>query len=382
MKILEITNVDFSLRQFLFPLMRALRDAGHDVVGVCADGPLLDGVRAHGLRVETVPMSRTLSPLAQWRAWRGLVRLIRAEKPDMVHAHMPISGLLARFAAWWCGVPCIAYTCHGFLFNQPGSGARRAVALALEWLAGRVTDIYLTVSDREARDARRLHIHPHATAIGNGRDPAIFHPMPEQRAAMRARMGVETGQVVILAVSRLVRGKGYPELLAAMRGLPDNAVLWVVGTRLPSDRGVDLGACFATARAAPGARMVMFGYREDVASIMAAADIFVLPSHFEGLPMSVIEAMLCGLPVVASDISGPCEQVVVGETGLLVPPGDVARLSAALDLMVHDGALRQRMGEAGRIRALQRYVQADIMVRTTALLTAGCPADQGISRQS
>lgn len=381
MKVLEITNVDFSLRQFLFPLMQALRDDGHDVVGVCADGPLLDDVRADGLRVETVPMSRTLSPLAQWRAWRELVRLIQAEKPDMVHAHMPISGLLARFAAWRCGVPCIAYTCHGFLFNQPGSRMRRAVALVLEWLAGKVTGIYLTVSEQEARDARRLHIHPHATAIGNGRDPAIFHPMPGQRVALRARMGVGAGQVVILAVSRLVRGKGYPELLAAMRALPDNAVLWVVGERLPSDRGVDLGACFAAAQAALGGRMVMFGYRADVAPIMAAADIFVLPSHFEGLPMSVIEAMLCGLPVVASDISGPYEQVVAGETGLLVPPGDAARLAAALDLLVHDGALRQRMGQAGRVRALACYTQAEIMARTVALLTAGRQAAHGTRGQ-
>ncbi|GBQ56763.1 glycosyltransferase family 4 protein [Komagataeibacter swingsii] len=381
MKILEITNVDFSLRQFLFPLMQALRDQGHDVVGVCADGPLLADVRACGLRVEAVPMSRTLSPLAQWRAWRGLVGLIRAERPDMVHAHMPISGLLARFAAWWCGVPCIAYTCHGFLFNQPGSRVRRAMALVLEWLAGKVTDIYLTVSEQEARDARRLHIHPCATAIGNGRDPAVFHPMPGQRAALRAQMGVGAGQVVILAVSRLVRGKGYPELLAAMLALPDNAVLWIVGERLPSDRGVDLGACFAAARAALGARMVMFGYRADVAPIMAAADIFVLPSHFEGLPMSVIEAMLCGLPVVASDISGPCEQVVAGETGLLVPPGDVARLAAALDLLVHDGALRQRMGDAGRIRALACYTQAETMARTVALLAAGRRAAHGTRSQ-
>lgn len=237
MKILEVTNVDFSLRQFLFPLMVALRAQGHDVVGACAEGPLLDPVRTQGLRVVAVPMSRTLSPVAQWRAWRALVRLIRAERPDMVHAHMPISGLLARFAAWWCGVPCIAYTGHGFLFNQPGSWLRRGIALMLEWLAGRVTDIYMTVSEAEARDARRLGIHRGATAIGNGRDPDVFHPMPARRAGLRRELGVGEGQVVVLAVSRLVRAKGYPELLAAMRQLPPNAVLWVVGERLPSDRG-------------------------------------------------------------------------------------------------------------------------------------------------
>ncbi|RFD19684.1 glycosyltransferase family 1 protein [Komagataeibacter melaceti] len=374
MKILEVTNVDFSLRHFLLPLMVALRAQGHDVTGVCADGPLLETVRAQGLRVETVPMSRTLSPLAQWRAWRALVRLIRAEKPDMVHAHMPISGLLARFAARWCGVPCIAYTGHGFLFNQPGSWLRRGVALVLEWLAGRVTDIYMTVSESEARDARRLGIHRQATAIGNGRDPDVFHPMPERRAALRQQMGVDGGQVVILAVSRLVRSKGYPELLAAMRLLPPNAVLWVVGKRLPGDRGMDLRPCFAQAVADLGSRLVFLGYREDVADLMAAADIFVLPSHFEGLPMSVIEAMLCALPVVASDIPGPREQVVTGRTGLLVPPGHARALATALETLVRDAALRQRMGQAGRSRACARYAQATVLARTLALLMPA-PAD-------
>ncbi|GBQ17306.1 glycosyltransferase family 1 protein [Komagataeibacter rhaeticus] len=370
MKILEITNVDFSMRQFLFPLMQALREQGHDVTGACAEGPLLDAMRADGLRVVGVPLSRTLSPRAQWRAWRALVRLIRAEKPDLVHAHMPISGLLGRFAAWRCGVPCVAYTCHGFLFNQPGSRLRRVAALVLEWLAGKVTDIYLTVSEEEARDARRLGIHRHATGIGNGRDPATFHPDPAARARLRAQQGVGEEQVVILAVSRLVRSKGYPELLEAMRAVPGNAVLWIVGTRLPSDRGADLAPCFAAARAALGPRLVFLGYREDVAAIMAAADMFVLPSHFEGLPMSVIEAMLCGLPVISTDISGPREQVVAGETGLLVPPANVPDLAAALDRLVRDGALRRRMGAAGRARALARYTQAAVMARTVALLTA------------
>lgn len=369
MKVLEITNVDFSMRQFLFPLMQALREQGHDVTGACAEGPLLDAMRADGLRVVAVPMSRTLSPVAQWRAWRALVRLIRAEKPDLVHAHMPISGLLGRFAAWRCGVPRVAYTCHGFLFNQPGSRLRRMAALALEWLAGKVTDIYLTVSEEEARDARRLGIHRHATGIGNGRDPAVFHPDPAARTRLRAQLGVEAGQVVILAVSRLVRSKGYPELLAAMRALPGNAVLWIVGERLPSDRGEDLEPCFAAARAALGPRLVFLGYREDVAAIMAAADIFVLPSHFEGLPMSVIEAMLCGLPVVSTDISGPREQVVAGESGLLVLPANVPQLAAALTALVVDTALRQRMGQAGRARALARYTQAAVMARTVSLLT-------------
>jgi glycosyltransferase involved in cell wall biosynthesis len=371
LKVLEVTNVDFSLRHFLLPLMQGLRDRGHEVVGVCADGPLLADVRALGFRVEALPMARSLSPLAQLRAFRALVRLIRAERPDLVHAHMPISGVLARLAARVCGVRLVAYTCHGFLFNQPGSPKRRAAALLLEWIAGRVTDRYFTVSDEEAADARRLHIHRRAVGVGNGRPPAQFHPDPVARARIRAGFGVPDDRVVVIVVSRLVRHKGHPELLEAMRAVPE-AELWVVGDRLPSDHGESLDDAFARAARpdALGPRLRRLGYRTDIAALLAASDVFALPSHFEGLPMSVIEAMLCGLPVVATRIRGPREQVVPGETGLLVPPRDVDALADALRRLATDAPLRRRLGEAGRCRALASYDEAVVVTRTLDLLGA------------
>ncbi len=371
MKILEVTNVDFSLRHFLLPLMRALRARGHEVVGVCADGPLLQEVRDDGFRVEALPMARSLSPLAQAQAFRSLVRLIRRERPDLVHAHMPISGVLARLAARICGVRVVAYTCHGYLFNQPGPLPRRVAALLLEWIAGRVTDRYFTVSDEEAADARRLRIHRGAVGIGNGRSPAAFRPDPHLRAQVRASLGTPAERVVVIVVSRLVRHKGHPELLAAMAQVPD-AELWVVGDRLASDHGETLDAAFeAAARPdALGLRLRRLGYRTDVAALLAGADIFALPSHFEGLPMSVIEAMLCGLPVVATAIRGPREQVLDGETGLLVPPRAVDALAAALRRLVADAPLRRRLGDAGRERALALYDEARVVSRTVELLDA------------
>ncbi|WP_428377147.1 glycosyltransferase family 4 protein [Lichenicoccus sp.] len=374
MKILEVTNVDFSLRQFLLPLMRELRRRGHEVVGVSADGPLLADVRHEGFRVVALPMARSLHPGAQIRALLALVRLIRLERPDLVHAHMPISGLLARLAARLCGVPVIAYTCHGFLFNQPGPRLRRGVALGLEWLAGRVTHRYFTVSEEEARAARRLHIHRHPVAVGNGRDPAIFRPDAVARAAIRQGLGVPDDRVVVIAVSRMVRHKGYPELLAAMRAVPD-AELWVVGERLASDHGESLEPAFADAARpeALGARLRRLGYRTDIAALLASADIFVLPSHFEGLPMSVIEAMLTALPVVATDISGPREQVVAGETGLLVPAARVPPLAAALGRLANDRTLRRQLGEAGRTRAIALYDEAAVVAKVATLLEAPPP---------
>ncbi len=364
MKLLVVTNVDFALHHFLLPLMRAARARGHEVVGACAEGPLLAAARREGFRVEAVPMARSYSPAAQWRAYGALLTLIRREKPDLVHTHMPISGFLGRLAAWRAGVPRVAYTCHGFLFHQPGPRWRQALAFLMEWLAGRVTDVYFCVSEEEAADARRLHIHPRAVGIRNGRDPARFRPDTAARVRIRAELGVAADRVAVVIVSRLVRHKGHPELLVAMR--ENDAELWVVGERLASDHGEDLEPFFAASGL--GARLRRLGYREDIPALLAAADIFALPSHFEGLPMSVIEAMLCALPVVATNVRGPREQVVDGETGFLVPPHESAGLAAALARLVADPDLRARQGHAGRARALERYDEAAIMARTLDLL--------------
>jgi glycosyltransferase involved in cell wall biosynthesis len=117
-----------------------------------------------------------------------------------------------------------------------------------------------------------------------------------------------------------------------------------------------------------GERLRLLGYRTDVAAILAAADIFVLPSHFEGLPMSVIEAMLTGLPVVATNIRGPREQIVPGVTGLLVPPATIDPLAEALCRLVADPEARAAMGAAGRARALDVYDEAKVLARTMDLL--------------
>ena len=126
------------------------------------------------------------------------------------------------------------------------------------------------------------------------------------------------------------------------------AMLWVAGERLASDRGPDMAALLRDAGL--GERLRLLGYRDDVPALMAAADIFVLPSRFEGLPMSVIEAMLTGLPVVATNVRGPAEQVVPEATGLLVPPGDASALAAALARLVADRSLARQNGR-GRPRA-------------------------------
>ena len=153
----------------------------------------------------------------------------------------------------------------------PISAAAGPLAIAAAVPLPAASAVPLSSGRTAAADARRLGISKHAIAVGNGRDPARFRPDPAARAGIRAGLGVPDDRVVVVAISRLVRHKGYPELAAAMRDVPD-AELWVVGERLETDRGEDMVAVLRAAGL--GHRLRLLGYRTDIPAILAAADIF------------------------------------------------------------------------------------------------------------
>lgn len=366
-KICQLCNLDFTLYHFLMPLLRAMRDAGHDVVGVCSEGPFADKARGEGFRVEPIAIDRSFNVLKHLRAAGDLTRLFRREKFDIVHVHNPVAALVGRFAAWRAGVPCIAYTAHGFYFHDRMAWPKRAVFVALEWLAGRVTDILFTQSTEDADTAKRLRLisGDHIEAIGNGVDTSVFHNTAARagRAKTRRDIGSPDDRVVILTIGRLVAEKGFPELIAAMRDV--DAELWVVGERLASDHAGSIDDALARAETNPGLkdRIRFLGYRNDVPDLMRAADIYVLASHREGMPRSIIEAMMCELPVVATNIRGSREEVVNGKTGLLVEVNDPDALAAALSALAVDKKKRVKLGKAGRARALELYDERAVVAR-------------------
>jgi len=304
-----------------------------------------------------------------WRAYRALVRLFRDEKFDIVHVHTPVAALVGRLAAARAGVPKVVYTAHGFYFHDRMAWPKRMVHMTLEWIGGRFTDLLFTQAAEDAETARahglsRGPVH----AIGNGSDPARFRPDAATRARMRAELGTPDGRPVIAVVGRLVAEKGYPELFAAMRDV--DAELWVIGGRLESDHAGSIRSAVETVEADPStkARVRFLGYRGDVPDLLRAADIFTLPSHREGMPRSIIEAMLTGLPVVATDIRGSREEVVDGTTGLLVPVRDTGALAAALSKLAADPALRDKMGKAGLERARELYDERKVVARQLDLM--------------
>jgi glycosyltransferase involved in cell wall biosynthesis len=382
MKILELTNTDFALRHFLLPLMRALRDRGHEVVGACADGPGAAAARDEGFRVEALPPMRSLNPLRLATAGLAIHRLLARDAFDVAHVHMPVPAVLGRIAARIARVPRVAYTSHGFLFNQPGPAWRRALSLLAERATGRLANIYMTVSEAEAEDARRLRLHPAPIAVGNGRDPAVFRFDPQARRQLRAEFEVPDGCCVIVAVARLTAHKGLLDLADAASRLVGNHQVWIVGERLPGEHGLDVRPALRAAEERFPGRFRLLGARADIPAILSAADVFCLPSHFEGLPMSVIEAMLVGLPVVGTDIKGVRELVVHGRTGFLAAPGAPIVLAWFLNELVDNPERRASFGAAGREIALSRYHERIVLKRVCEVIeeAAGSLSDPRLAR--
>ncbi|GAB3118128.1 glycosyltransferase family 4 protein [Novispirillum itersonii] len=361
MKVCQICAVDFTLKNFLLPLIDGMQDQGWQVTAVCSDGPFIPDLRARGYRIIPVPIARSMNPLLAARSVLALVRLFRRERFDIVHAHTPVAALIARLAARIAGVPLVIYTAHGFYFHEEMPGWKYRLFVGLERFGGLFTDLLFSQSSEDAEDAVRLGIlrQDRVLAIGNGVDVRRFDPQQVGDGAdIRVELGIPAEAVVIGCIGRQVREKGIGEFLQAAQALAarcPQAWFLLVGEKLASDHAQGVEAELAAARAALGPRLVTPGLRGDIPQCLAAMDVFCLPSWREGMPRTIIEAMMMAKPVIATNIRGAREEVVPEETGLLVPLKDPAALAAAMQRLIGDAQARRRFGLAGRERALRLY---------------------------
>ena len=367
LKVCQLCAVDFTLLHFLLPLIDGMRGAGWDVTAVCSEGPAIPGLRSRGYRIETVPIARRLNPLQHSRSLLELVRLFRRERFDVVHAHTPVAALLGRIAAKIAGVPLVVYTAHGFYFHDEMPPPKRQAFVFLERVGGWLTDLLFTQSAEDAQAAVTEHIVPQGRvfAIGNGVDAARFDPTAVgDRLLLRKRLGVPEGAYLVGMIGRQVREKGVAEFLdAAVEVARDHprAYFMLVGERLASDHADSVEAELGRAGAALGARLLLTGQRPDIPGLLAAMDLFCLPSYREGMPRTIIEAMMMAKPVIATNIRGAREEVVPGETGLLVATRDVRALARAIARCVADPEWARILGEAGRKRALMLYDERNVV---------------------
>lgn len=264
-----------------------------------------------------------------------LRRLIRRLRPDIVHAHSSKAGILARAAAALCRVRVVVFTAHGWAFKaEPGLKSR--LYLLADRVVRRVTTEVICVSETERREglAARTCVEDRTVVIRNGVEPESF--------PVRVHAAVERPRLVSLGRFKAPKDFGtLLEALAQLRDVPFEAVLVGDG---PQRRALERAA-----QELGLSDVVEFaGERDDVPSLLAGADCFVLSSTSEGMPISVLEAMAAGLPVVASDVGGVHELVREGETGFLVPAQDAAALARAIRPVLADHHERARLGANGR----------------------------------
>ncbi len=314
-----------------------------------------------GIRVVTVPdLVRRVDPFLDLKAFVSLVRIIRRERPMIVHTHTSKAGLLGRLAAFLCRVPVIIHTPHGHVFWGYFTSWKTRFFILLERVFALMTDRIITLTEQEKKDHLDVRIGrlEQFRTIHSGVELKKFsRPGIDTRAA-REVMGIQPDALVVGTVGRLIPIKGSNFLIEAahevIREKPETVFVFLGEGELQremEDRASQLGI---------RDRIMFLGWRPDVASIMSTYDVFAFPSLNEGMGKALVEAMAMGKPVVASNVSGIRDLVVNGKNGFLVPPAQPELLAKKILYLLENPPVRQAFGKAGR-KIAEMYT-ADSMV--------------------
>jgi glycosyltransferase involved in cell wall biosynthesis len=346
-------------------LTTGLADRGYEttlVAGTLARGEesMATVAEARGVKIETLPaLHREIGLLHDAQAILRLARLIRQERPTILHTHTAKAGAVGRIAAVLAGTarpPIIVHTFHGHVlrgyFNPFTTFAFRMLE---RWLA-RVTTALIAVSPEVRDDLVRLHVAPASkfTIIRLGIELEERTDTDEEtRRETRRQLGMAPDAFVVGWVGRMTAVKRTDDVIRALRGLVGRGVdayLCLVGDGPDREHleryAHELGVV---------KRCLFLGYQEDVSQFYGAMDALILPSMNEGTPVSVIEALAAQRPAVATRVGGTPDVIRDGVDGFLVEVGDVDALSDRLAELAADPERRARMGADGRERVLGRY---------------------------
>jgi glycosyltransferase involved in cell wall biosynthesis len=311
-------------------------------------------------------LGREISPLDDLRALGSLIRLMRQFKPDIVHTHLAKAGTLGRVAARIAGVPIVVHTYHGTVFRGYFGSLRSRLFLEIERAVARVTTRLVAITAGQRRELIAL-------GIGNERKVVEIPlglelgPFVEatSRADARGLLGLAADEPVVAIVARLVPIKDVGLFLRALARASSAPTGIVVGD---GEERSDLEAQAAALGIAP--RCHFLGWRRDVRSVYAAADVVALTSRNEGSPVSIIEAMAAGRAVVCTDVGGVSDVVTTEVSGILVKHGDVEALAESIDRLLGDPDLRRRLGAEARRAVYPRYDVSRLVTDIAALYTA------------
>jgi len=358
-RVVHVINIDIGVRIHLRNQLVYLKERGYDVSVVCAPGPLIpvDEITPEGIPVYTIPMTRDIRPLKDLIVIAQLTGLFRRKRFDIVHTHSTKPGVLGRIAARLAGTPCIVHTVHGLLLHEGITLRGRWLWKAGERIGAAFGDYMLSQSRRdmevlvnEGICGKRAVGH-----LGNGIDLSEFDPdkiTPAEVRAIRERLGVAETDKVIGISGRLGLQKGYFEFAKMARTIHKeypNTKFWMMG-RMEIDKPDGLAVeDIITGDMNDYVRYL--GQRSDMPCLLGAMDIFVFPSHREGMPRSLMEAAAMGKPIVASDIDGCREVIEHNLDGLLTPVGDANGLTKAVKSLLENPTLADGLATAARAHA-------------------------------
>ncbi len=305
-------------------------------------GALTDDLKATGVKIHHIPsLTREMNLLADLRAIWDFIVLIRQIQPAILHAHSSKAGMIGRIASRFCGVPAV-FTAHGWGFTPNTPPLRRSLARWIEQLLAPLTAKIICVSESDRQFALQLGVGRPASLV------TIHNGIPN--AAVPPAQPAQSPPHLIM-VARFNEQKDQSTLLRAIAQLPPaSCTLDLVGS------GPGLAACQALATSlALDDRVNFLGDRHDVPELLARSQIFVLSTHYEGLPISILEAMRAGLPVIATRVNGIPEAVDHGTTGWLCSHEDAEALALGVKTLLQSPTLRQQMGQASREKFLQEF---------------------------
>ena len=341
-------------------LARRMRDRCRFVFACLEErGTLGEELHREGFPVEVLGRR----PGLDLRCARRLARFLRQERVDILHAHQYTPFFYAIAGRFPFRTPPILFTEHGR--HQPDYPRRKRMLFNRLMLRRRDRVVAVGKAVRQALIVNEGIPDKRIEVIYNGIDADQFSGQPGDRAAVRRELGLEMSGPVILQVARLDYLKDHATAVRSMaRVVLENpsARLLLVGEG-PEERSIRAQA----EQLGLGPSILFLGLRKDVARLLQAADLFLLSSISEGIPLTVIEAMCARLPVVCTDVGGTGEVIIDGQTGFLTPAGDDTALAGAILRLLGDPSLRSRLGENGRLRARELFSEEQMAERYLAL---------------
>ncbi len=353
--VLHVTRLPITVTAFLLPLLREHRARGQQVSVACGDGPEIGIIEAEGVVVHRFPLGRNLRPWNLIAALGRLTRIVREHRVDWVFTHTPIASSIARLASRMGGARGTIYMAHGLSCAPRIPRHMWLLWYHVERILGRITEGLITTNSHDYELARRARLIPAVDNIFRvnevGVDVERFDRLVAETDAgeVKRELGLSPAEPMVLMLAWTLPAKGVREFLAAARRLVHDRVAanFVLAGHGPLDTEI---AGFIR-RNRMGSRVQHLGWRRDAHRLMAACDVYVLPTYYpEGMPVSILEAMACGKPVVATWHRGCEDEVVHEQTGLLVEPMDAGALAGAVRSLIDDPKLARKYGQAGRRR--------------------------------